>query len=363
MIRLESVRKQYANGLLAVDDLSLEVSDGEVCILVGPSGCGKTTILRMINRLIEPTGGRILVDGDDIMKVDVVELRRRIGYVIQQVGLFPHQTVGTNVATVPRLLGWDKKRTEARVDELLTIVGLPADDYRNRYPSELSGGQRQRVGVARALAADPPIMLMDEPFGAIDPVTRTQLQDEFLRLQQTLRKTIVFVTHDIDEAVKMGDRIAILQVGGHLAQYDPPDRLLAAPATDFVADFVGRDRALKRLRITHVDLTALHTPPTATDLVAAKAALEGAPLVVLVDGAANAADGGGITVLTRANDVPVAVPEVGHDRPLQDALALMLERHSAWVAVTEDGRYRGLLGIDDFWNGTDRGNSSNGTGD
>src|SRR4051812_15992123 len=227
----------------------------------------------MINRLIEPSAGRILVDGDDIMKIDPVELRRRIGYVIQQIGLFPHQTVGTNIATVPRLLGWDKARITARVDELLEVVGLPVGEFRDRYPSELSGGQRQRVGVARALAADPPIMLMDEPFGAIDPITRTQLQDEFRRLQHTLRKTIVFVTHDIDEAVKMGDRIAILRVGGRLAQYDPPDRLLASPANDFVADFVGRDRALKRLRTTRIDLDALHTPPTAGDIPAARAAL------------------------------------------------------------------------------------------
>jgi osmoprotectant transport system ATP-binding protein len=315
VIRLESVRKQYPGGLVAVDDLSFDVPDGEVCVLVGPSGCGKTTILRMINRLIEPSGGKILVDGDDIMKVDRVELRRRIGYVIQQVGLFPHQTVATNVATVPRLLGWDKARINKRVDELLSVVGLPVDEYRNRYPSELSGGQRQRVGVARALAADPPIMLMDEPFGAIDPVTRTQLQDEFLRLQQTLRKTIVFVTHDIDEAVKMGDRIAILQKGGRLEQYDPPSRLLDAPVNDFVADFVGRDRALKRLRITPIDLAALHTRPDDVDLA--------------------------------------TVPVVAHDRPLQDALALMLERHSAWVAVARNGEYLGLLGINDFWDGAD----------
>jgi osmoprotectant transport system ATP-binding protein len=353
VIRLESVRKQYASGLVAVDDLSLEVPDGEVCILVGPSGCGKTTILRMINRLIEPTAGAILVDGDDISKIDPVELRRRIGYVIQQVGLFPHQTVGTNVATVPRLLGWERTRVNDRVDELLSVVGLPASEYRDRYPAELSGGQRQRVGVARALAADPPIMLMDEPFGAIDPVTRAQLQDEFLRLQQSLRKTIVFVTHDIDEAVKMGDRIAILQVGGRLAQYDSPDRLLAAPANDFVADFVGRDRALKRLRITHIDLDALHTPPTARDADAGRAALATNPLVVVVDPDAAATDGR-ISVLVADNGVASAVPAVAHDRPLQDALALMLERHSAWVAVTEQGRYRGLLGINDFWDGTER---------
>jgi osmoprotectant transport system ATP-binding protein len=343
VIRLESVRKQYPSGLVAVDDLSLDVPDGEVCVLVGPSGCGKTTILRMINRLIEPTAGRILVDGEDVLKIDPVELRRRIGYVIQQVGLFPHQTVGTNIATVPRLLGWDRARIHARVDELLDVVGLPAAEYRDRYPTELSGGQRQRVGVARALAADPPIMLMDEPFGAIDPVTRAQLQDEFLRLQHTLRKTIVFVTHDIDEAVKMGDHIAILRVGGHLAQYDPPDRLLTAPANDFVADFVGRDRALKWLRITPIDVAALHEPPTADDITAARAALSTHPLVLL-------AGPDGFSVLERGADAPRSVPEVAHDRPLQDALALMLERHSQWVAVTDDGRYIGLLGINDFWN-------------
>jgi osmoprotectant transport system ATP-binding protein len=351
VIRLESVRKQYPGGLIAVDDLSFDVPSGEVCVLVGPSGCGKTTILRMINRLIEPTSGKILVDGDDIMKVDRVEHRRRIGYVIQQVGLFPHQTVAANVATVPRLLGWNKARISARVDELLTVVGLPVDEYRNRYPSELSGGQRQRVGVARALAADPPIMLMDEPFGAIDPITRTQLQDEFLRLQKTLRKTIVFVTHDIDEAVKMGDHIAILQKGGRLAQYDPPSRLLAAPANDFVADFVGRDRALKRLRITPIDLEALHTPPTVTDVAAALAALQTEALVIVENDGAGAP--GGVSLMARGAEGPVAAPAVAHDRPLQDALSLMLERHSAWVAVTRDGRYLGLLGIDDFWDGAD----------
>jgi osmoprotectant transport system ATP-binding protein len=349
VIRLESVRKQYPGGLVAVEDLSLDVSDGEVCVLVGPSGCGKTTILRMINRLIEPSSGQILVDGDDVLRVDPVELRRRIGYVIQQVGLFPHQTVATNIATVPRLLGWDRARVSARVDELLGLVGLPAHEYRDRYPAALSGGQRQRVGVARALAADPPIMLMDEPFGAIDPVTRAQLQDEFRRLQQTLRKTIVFVTHDIDEAVKMGDRIAILEVGGRLSQYDPPDRLLANPANDFVADFVGRDRALKRLRITRIDLGALHTPPTVRDVPAARAALETNPLVVVVDGTGGGGGADRIAVLAPGDDAPVIVPGVAHDRPLQDALALMLERHSAWVAVTKDGEYRGLLGINDFW--------------
>ena len=348
MIRLESVRKQYPGGLVAVEELSLDVPDGEVCVLVGPSGCGKTTILRMINRLIEPSAGKILVDGENILQVDPVELRRRICYVIQQVGLFPHQTVATNVATVPRLLGWDRAHVNARVDELLALVGLPPDDYRNRYPTALSGGQRQRVGVARALAADPPIMLMDEPFGAVDPILRDRLQNEFLRLQAQVRKTIVFVTHDIDEAVKMGNRIAILEIGGRLAQYDPPDRLLAAPANEFVADFVGRDRALKRLRITPIELDALHKPPTVADLGAARTALETHRLVVVVQAEAGA--DGRIAVLARGDEAPTVVPSVEHDRPLQDALALMLERHNPWVAVTEDGRYLGLLGINDFWN-------------
>jgi osmoprotectant transport system ATP-binding protein len=341
VIRLESVRKQYPSGLVAVADLDLEVLAGEVCVLVGPSGCGKTTILRMINRLIEPTSGKIFVGDDEITRANAVELRRRIGYVIQQVGLFPHQTVGTNVATVPRLLGWDKKRVAARVDELLTMVGLPADEYRSRYPAQLSGGQRQRVGVARALAADPPIMLMDEPFAAIDRVTRTQLQDEFLRLQDALQKTIVFVTHDIDEAVKMGDRIAILQVGGRLAQYDTPDRILSEPANEFVADFVGRDRALKRLRITPIDLNALHAPPRFASVEAAR----GAPGwdTAVVDGA------GDVKVLRANRDAVEVVPTVAHDQPLQDALALMLERRTRCVAVTENGEYRGLLALDDFW--------------
>jgi osmoprotectant transport system ATP-binding protein len=347
VIRLESVRKQYPGGTVAVGDLTLDVPDGEVCILVGPSGCGKTTILRMINRLIEPSSGKILVDGEDILRVDPVELRRRIGYVIQQVGLFPHQTVAANVATVPRLLGWHRDRTRARVDEMLTLVGLPAADFGGRYPSELSGGQRQRVGVARALAADPPIMLMDEPFGAIDPITRAQLQDEFLRLQQTLRKTIVFVTHDIDEAVKMGDRIAILATGGRLEQYDPPDRLLAQPANDFVADFVGHDRALKRLRIARIDRDALHTPPVVASLAAARLALETEPLVVIADDTSNRR----VAVLARGDEAPTELPAVEQGQPLQDALALMLERHCAWVAVTDAGRYAGLLGIDDFWHG------------
>jgi osmoprotectant transport system ATP-binding protein len=210
MIRLDAISKRYPNGQVAVRELSLDVPEGEICVLVGPSGCGKTTTLKMVNRLIEPTSGRIFLDGNDVTHADPVELRRHIGYVIQQVGLFPHQTIATNIATVPRLLGWSKDRTAARTEELLDLVGLDAADYRSRYPAQLSGGQRQRVGVARALAADPPVLLMDEPFGAIDPVTRVRLQDEFLRLQSEVQKTVVFVTHDIEEAIGLSDRILVM---------------------------------------------------------------------------------------------------------------------------------------------------------
>ena len=233
----------------AVDNLSLTVPAGEICVLVGPSGGGKTTALKLVNRLIPLTGGDIRIDGTSILDHDVVELRRSIGYVIQQVGLFPHMTVEANIGTVPKLLGRDRKWIRRRVGELLELVGLDPDEDRKRFPAELSGGQRQRVGLARALAANPSLMLMDEPFGAIDPIVRARLQDEFLRLQHELRKTVVFVTHDVDEAIKVGDRIAILREGGRLAQYDTPQRILEHPVDDFVADFVGRDRALKALSL------------------------------------------------------------------------------------------------------------------
>jgi osmoprotectant transport system ATP-binding protein len=265
VITLEGVTKRYPNGHVAVDDLSLEVGEGEVCVLVGPSGCGKTTTLRMINRLIDLTSGRIVVAGRDIMATDPVELRRHVGYVIQHVGLFPHQTVGDNIATVPKLLRWDKARTRDRVQELMQLVGLDPTIYRDRYPSQLSGGQQQRVGVARALAADPPVLLMDEPFGAIDPVTRGRLQQEFLALQRRVRKTVVLVTHDIDEAVLLGDHIALLAQGGVLAQHGTPDDLLTRPADDFVADFVGHDRGLKRLAVTGIDESWLEPAGTNGD--------------------------------------------------------------------------------------------------
>ncbi len=252
MINLERVSKQFPNGRCAPRELDLEILDGQITVLIGPSGCGKTTTLRMINRLVEPTSGRVVIDGEDVALVDPVALRRRIGYVIQQIGLFPHLTVGANVATIPRLLGWTKARQQTRIDELLDLVGLDAAVYRDRYPHELSGGQQQRVGVARALGADPPLLLMDEPFGALDPITRVRLQEELLSIQAGVRKTIVFVTHDIDEAVKLGDRIVILGEDGTLAQHATAHELLATPASSFVESFVGSDRALLLLSVTQI---------------------------------------------------------------------------------------------------------------
>ncbi|OKI52780.1 ABC transporter ATP-binding protein [Micromonospora sp. CB01531] len=260
-ITLERIRKRYPDGTEAVRELSLEVKAGELVVLIGPSGCGKSTVLRMINRLIEPTDGRILLGDDDVTRVDPVALRRRIGYVIQNVGLFPHQTVAANVATVPGLLGWPRGRTRDRVNELLELVGLDPAQFGRRYPHELSGGQRQRVGVARALAADPVVLLMDEPFSAVDPIVRTRLQEEFLRLQAEVRKTIVLVTHDLDEAVRLGDRIAVLSQGGRLEQYDTPAALLGSPASPFVREFVGADRGIRRLAVTPVTHEVLEPLP------------------------------------------------------------------------------------------------------
>jgi osmoprotectant transport system ATP-binding protein len=251
-ITLDNVGKVYPDGTVAVGDFSLEVRAGELVVLIGPSGCGKSTILRMLNRLIEPSKGRILIDGRNIAEQDPVELRRHIGYVIQNVGLFPHQTIRTNVGTVPRLLSWDRKRIRSRADELLDLVGLDPARYGGRYPHELSGGQRQRVGVARALAADPLVLLMDEPFSAVDPIVRGRLQEEFLRLQAAVRKTIVLVTHDIDEAVRLGDRIAVLGEGGRLMQYASPAELLSSPASETVSEFVGSDRGIRRLAVTRL---------------------------------------------------------------------------------------------------------------
>jgi osmoprotectant transport system ATP-binding protein len=294
-LELRNVQKRYPGQRdAAIPSLSLEVPAGEVCVLVGPSGSGKTTAMRLINRMIPLSGGDILIGGRSILDSSPTELRRQIGYVIQQVGLFPHQTVNENIATVPKLLGWRRPRIAARVRELLTLVGLEPDEIGRRYPSQLSGGQQQRVGVARALAVDPPLMLMDEPFGAIDPINRSRLQDEFLRLQAKVRKTVVFVTHDIDEAIKMGDRIAVLREGGRLAQYATPTELLANPADEFVAEFVGADRALKRLGLSTLAEIELEAPDgsepsdsriprsaSLRDALSAVLAAGGAPLTVV----------------------------------------------------------------------------------
>ncbi|RZI94570.1 MAG: ABC transporter ATP-binding protein, partial [Microbacterium sp.] len=283
----------------------LEVAERELVCLVGPSGCGKSTTLKMINRLIEPTTGRIYLNGSDVTDSDPVTLRRGIGYVIQQVGLFPHQNIATNVATVPSLLGWDKKKAKARALELLDLVGLDPDVFAKRYPHQLSGGQRQRVGVARALAADPPVLLMDEPFGAVDPVVRGRLQNEFRRLQRDLGKTVVMVTHDIDEATKMGDRVAVFAQGGRLAQYDTPAAILGAPADDFVAEFVGNARGLRRLAVTSID--PAHLEP-----------LDGVPAGSL---------GGTI--------------DVGSS--LEDAMALLMREDKPILGVTDGPKFLGVL--------------------
>jgi osmoprotectant transport system ATP-binding protein len=351
MIKLDHVTKRFGAST-AVDALTLEVPEGELCVLVGPSGCGKTTTMKMVNRLIEPTSGRIYLDGEDVTHGDPVKLRRRIGYVIQQVGLFPHQTIADNVATVPRLLGWDKARTRARVTELLELVGLEPAQYAKRYPSELSGGQRQRVGVARALAADPPVLLMDEPFGAIDPITRDRLQSEFLRLQAELHKTIVFVTHDVEEAVRMGDRIAILREGGVLEQYDTPAEVLGRPASPFVASFVGADRGLKRLSVTPINPADLEHPPVVrldddTDHARQQLEAAGAAWAVVLGpddrlhgyiGRDELAGGG--TVADRAHRLEawVAVEDM-----LKQAFAVMLQHDAAWVAVLDGDRYLGVV--------------------
>jgi osmoprotectant transport system ATP-binding protein len=352
MIRLEGVTKRFADGQVAVDDLSLEVIEGELCVLVGPSGCGKTTTMKMINRLIEPTSGRIYLDGEDVTNVDPVKLRRRIGYVIQQVGLFPHETVADNVGTVPRLLGWDKKRTADRVQELLVLVGLDPARFARRYPNELSGGQQQRAGVARALAADPPVLLMDEPFGAIDPITRERLQSEFLRLQREVRKTIVFVTHDIEEAVRMGDRIAVMGPGGHVLQYDTPAQILGSPNSSFVADFVGADRGLKRLTVTAIDVADLETPPVVHEsdpLAEARRVMQRseAKWAIVVDEHESlrgwigfeSTTGEG-TVAERGHRMMAWVP-LGAS--LKQAFSEMLQHDAGWVAVLDGDRFVGVL--------------------
>ncbi|MEV7145041.1 betaine/proline/choline family ABC transporter ATP-binding protein [Streptomyces sp. NPDC093084] len=351
MIRFEQVSKRYPDGTTAVDGLTFEVREGELVTLVGPSGCGKTTTMMMVNRLIEPTSGRILVDGEDIADVDPVRLRRRIGYVIQQVGLFPHRTVLDNTATVPALLGWKRAKARERAAELLDLVGLDPGTFGPRYPDQLSGGQRQRVGVARALAADPPVLLMDEPFGAVDPVVREQLQDEFLRMQAAVRKTVLLVTHDIEEAVRLGDRIAVYGQG-RIEQYDTPGAVLGTPATPYVAEFVGADRGLKRLSVTEIQPDDLEQPPVArtaesAESAAARLRAEGARWAVVLDergdlhgwvGGEELAAGG--TVGDLAHRMTAWVP-VG--APLKQAFGVMLQYDAGWVAVLDGSRFLGVL--------------------
>ncbi len=342
-LEFRQATKQYpGQAEPAVDSLSLEVPAGEICVLVGPSGCGKTTAMRMVNRMIDITAGDILLDGRSVKERRPAELRREIGYAIQQIGLFPHLSVAGNIATVPRLLGWSKQRIAARVDELLELVSLDPNETRDRFPAQLSGGQRQRVGVARALATDPPLMLMDEPFGAIDPINRERLQNEFLRLQREIRKTIVFVTHDIDEAIKMGDRIAIMQRGGKLAQYAPPAELLMHPANPFVEDFVGADRALKRLSLQRVRDVDLWTAPLIREGEPTGATTGDVPYSLQVD-----ADGRPQAWLSPDGHRSPATPLLELDDVLRDALSDLLAAESQYGPVVDArGRVVGVLSIE-----------------
>jgi osmoprotectant transport system ATP-binding protein len=360
-IRLDRLTKRYPGSARpAVNELSIDIPRGELLALVGPSGCGKTTTLKMINRLIEPSDGTILIDGVDARTMPAHELRRGIGYVIQQTGLFPHRSVGENIATVPKLLGWHKDRIAARVDELAELLGLDADQL-GRYPAALSGGQQQRVGVARALAADPPVLLMDEPYSAVDPIVRTRLQDELLHLQRTVRKTIVLVTHDIDEAIKLADRIVILNVGGHLEQIGTPEELLRAPANDFVADFLGDDRGIKRLSLMTIDdvdlqegpvVSVTDTPSTARDVMTQHrvdwvGVRDGDHLL----GWVGEADLNGDPTVASAPRKPFRAVFRG-DTSLKAALdGIVTSQTRVAVVVEDDDRFRGMLTVDDLAGG------------
>ncbi|GAA4429422.1 betaine/proline/choline family ABC transporter ATP-binding protein [Georgenia halophila] len=356
-IHLQQVTKEYrGQERPAVDHVDIEIRAGEILVLVGPSGCGKTTTLKMINRLIEPTSGRIVLDGEDVTNRDADELRRHIGYVIQAGGLFPHMTVGTNIGLVPGMLGWDKSRIASRIDELLELVDLDPAVYRDRYPRELSGGQQQRVGVARALAADPPVLLMDEPFGAVDPITRQRLQDELLNIQEELGKTIVMVTHDFDEAVKLGDRIAILDVGARVAQLDTPEEILTNPTEDFVVDFIGKGAALKTLSLTRISDAPLKAGTTAragssSAEAVARARAAGHKYVVVLDERDRPLRWHQLDELEKTTTIG---PEADEDLPtlarratLNEALDTMLTASQNGVIVT--GRrdtYVGYLTVD-----------------
>jgi osmoprotectant transport system ATP-binding protein len=360
-IRLTAVTKEFpgASGA-AVDNLSLDVERGTIMALLGPSGCGKTTTLRMINRLIEPTSGTIEIDGVDVMSQSAQELRRGIGYVIQQVGLFPHRTIASNIATVPMMLGWDKTRCAARVEELTTLVGLD-HELLDRYPDELSGGQQQRVGVARALAADPPVLLMDEPFGAVDPIVRGRLQDELLDLQTKVSKTIVLVTHDVDEALRVADRIALMNIGGVVAQLATPDELMRAPASDFVKSFVGEDRGLRRLALNRVAALRFHQGPVVPveasfDEAERAAAAEGSDwLGITIDGRfagwtkvgdVRAARASGMSLAEVERFDPIA--QVEPASTLRAAMELIMSSNSSVAVIDDGGRFGGVVTLEDI---------------
>jgi osmoprotectant transport system ATP-binding protein len=355
-IRLEGVTKRYpGQSTPAVNAVDLEIPAGQTVMFVGPSGCGKTTLLKMLNRLVEPSGGKIFIGDEDVTEQDPDQLRRRIGYVIQAGGLFPHMTVATNIGLVPGMLKWDRQRISDRVDELLDLVDLDPEVYRDRYPRELSGGQQQRVGVARALAADPPVLLMDEPFGAVDPITRQRLQDELLRIQEELGKTIVFVTHDFDEAVKLGDKIVVFDVGARVVQYDTPEAILAEPAEEYVADFVGAGATLKQLTLTRVGDVDLRTPQLArvgedAAQVVRRATAAGENYVVVVDRRGRPISWPSVPELSRLVTVPDTVdeklPVVGLRSTLNDALDSMLAASQGGVVVTGRGGVAGVMVVE-----------------
>ena len=356
-IMLNDVTKRYpGSAAAAVDHVNLEISAGDVVVLVGPSGCGKTTTMKMINRLIEPSSGQILINEENVLDINADRLRRHVGYAIQQVGLFPHMTVADNVGQVPRMLGWDKRRVRSRVDEMLELTGLDSAEFGRRYPRQLSGGQQQRVGVARALAADPPVLLMDEPFGAVDPITRGNLQDELMNLQAELKKTIVFVTHDFDEALKLGDRIAVLGERSRIAQYDTPEAILANPADDIVAGFVGAGAALKQLnlmRVRDISLGTVTTAPIDGDVAALRSELSGRDIwVLLLDRRNRPVRWVHTRDLARASGslsrVGRAVGDVVSQRStLQDGLDAILTEGGGYAAVTGDhGEYVGTVDLD-----------------
>ena len=355
-IELVDVVKRYrGQDSAAVDNLSLKIPAGEIVMFVGPSGCGKTTSLKMINRLIEPTAGKILINGDDVITKDATQLRRTIGYVIQGGGLMPHMTVADNIGLVPGLLGWDKQRISKRVDELLDMTGLDPKVYRSRYPRELSGGQQQRVGVARGLAADPPVVLMDEPFGAVDPITRSRLQDELMSIQEELKKTIVCVTHDIDEAIKLGDRILVLGQGASIGQYDTPEAVLGAPASDYVADFIGSGSRLKQLALLRVSDLPLSQPVTCkvgepVDEVTQRVTDAGERSVIILDDRDRPREWLFLRGLHGHDTVPMPTSElqtvVDHRSTLADALDSMLTSSHAGAMVTRQGRYVGVISYD-----------------